>query len=169
MRKLILTSKFYLGILLFILSLIIGKITTVSFLLSRNDELIKWTSVIVYILTWPMMFVGIWWAGSEYTQQIKRYFSYKYYHNHVKEGTKKALVTSKGMAIKTHSHVSKNTKLLVNTGKGVALKTHDHMKKKTKQVIDKSKLITRKNKRKKLSSKKKIIKKTKNSKLKNKK
>ena len=145
MRKLILTSKFYLGIMLFVLSLIIGKITTVTFLWYNSDELIKWFSIIVYILTWPMMFIGIWWAGKEYTNQLKKYFSYKYYHNHMVEGTKKVLVTGKGMAIKTHSHVTRNTKKLVNTGKGVVLKTHTHVKRRTKKVIKRGKLITKKN------------------------
>ena len=149
MKKIFLSGKFYLGLAMFILSLVMGKIATVTFLLYHSDYLIKWFSVIVYIITWPMMFLGVWWAGTEYTNQLKRYFSYKYYHYHVKEGTKKAIITSKDMARKTHSHVSKNTRRLVDTGKNVALKTHGHVKKRTKQAIEKSKLITKNSKNKK--------------------
>lgn len=146
MRKLILTGKFYLGILLFVSSLIVGKITTITFLLYRDDFTVKLVSIIIYIISWPMLFLGAWLAGREYINQLKKYLSYKYYHRHIREGTKKAIDTSKKAAIKTHGHVSKGTKLFVKTGKGVAIKTHGHVSKGTKRLVKTGKGIALKTK-----------------------
>jgi len=144
MRRLILTGKFYLGVFLFVLSLIIGKITTITFLLYKDDFIIKLVSIIIYIISWPMLFVGVWLAGKEYIDQLKKYLSYKYYHRHVSQGTKKALDASKKAAIKTHGHVSKGTKHLVKAGRGVALKTKTEVEKRTKKALITSKKVVKK-------------------------
>lgn len=81
--------QFYIGIVLIILSLIIGNVTKVFILLYFNDPDIRWISVMIYILSWPMLIVGAWWAGRETYQALKRYFSYRFYHQHLKEGTQK--------------------------------------------------------------------------------
>ncbi len=81
--------RFYVGIALIILSLIIGNITKVFFLLYFNDPDIRWISLIIYLLSWPMLIMGAWWAGRETYQALKRYFSYRFYHQQLKEGTKR--------------------------------------------------------------------------------
>ena len=81
--------QFYMGIVLIILSLIIGNVTKVFILLYFNDPDIRWISLIIYVLSWPILIVGAWWAGRETYQALKRYFSYRFYHQHLKEGTKK--------------------------------------------------------------------------------
>ncbi len=81
--------QFYIGIVLIILSLIIGNVTKVFILLYFNDPDIRWISLIIYVLSWPILIVGAWWAGRETYQALKRYFSYRFYHQHLKEGTKR--------------------------------------------------------------------------------
>ena len=87
--------KFYFGILLILLSFIIGKITTATFIIYYNDQLWKWTSLIIYIASWPMLIIGIWWIGNEYATMLKKYISYKFYHESAKKGAKKVIDTTK--------------------------------------------------------------------------
>lgn len=82
--------KFYAGIVLVILSFLMGKVTVATFLLHQE---LSWRigSVIVYILSWPILFVGILWIGTQYGEAVKRYMSYRFYHDSLKEGTKKVV------------------------------------------------------------------------------
>jgi len=89
------SGKFYLGIVLIIVSLIIGKITQIIFLFNYSDTTIRWTSLIIYILSWIPFFIGAWWIGKEYTNAIRKYFSYKYYHQTIKSSTQKAFAKTK--------------------------------------------------------------------------
>jgi len=38
-----------------------------------------------------MLVIGVWWVGEEYALAVKKYFTYKHYHKHIKKGTKKAI------------------------------------------------------------------------------
>lgn len=87
--------KFYTGIFLIVASLIIGKITQIVFFLYLDNFWLVWTSVIIYILSWPMMILGIWWVGKEYADKIKKYADYKFYHQSLKTGTKRAIERTK--------------------------------------------------------------------------
>ncbi len=89
------SGKFYGGIILIAVSLIIGKITQVLFLFHYNNPNIRWTALIIYILSWIPFFIGAWWVGKEYTNAIRKYFSYKYYHQTIKSGTQKAIAKTK--------------------------------------------------------------------------
>ena len=82
--------KFYLGVLFILLSLILGKLTTFTFLFYFEDTLIVVLSIIVYVLSWPMLIIGVWWAGREYWESVKKYSTYGFYHRSIKKGTKKA-------------------------------------------------------------------------------
>lgn len=83
-----LSAKFYAGVSLIVLSLIIGKITLAIFVLHLNNVLVRWGSLIMYMITWPMLILGIWWVGEEYYSAIKKYLTYRYYHEKVYHHTK---------------------------------------------------------------------------------
>lgn len=88
-------AKFYVGIVLIILSLIIGKITTFYFITRFGDQLVMWTSLIVYIISWPMLIVGVWWVGEEYAESIQKYFQYKFYKESLKKTGRKVIDKTK--------------------------------------------------------------------------
>ena len=90
MFKLSFSWKFYLGASLVILSFIIGAITHFTIIFYFNQPTIRWISIIAYIFSWPMLVLGAWWAGKEYVESIKKYFSYRFYTRSVKRGTRKA-------------------------------------------------------------------------------
>ncbi len=93
------SAKFYVGIVLIILSLIIGKITTFYFITRFGDQLVMWTSLIIYILSWPMLIMGVWWVGEEYAEGIRKYFQYQFYHESLKRTGRKVIDKTKE---KTH-------------------------------------------------------------------
>ncbi len=76
-----LSQKFYLGVFMILLSLVIGKITQAVFIVYFNDDLIRKSSIIVYIVSWPMFLWGIWAVGSEYADKLQRYFTISFYRD----------------------------------------------------------------------------------------
>ncbi len=78
------SKKFYIGIVLIISSLIIGKITQATFVIYFTNDFIRKLSVIIYILSWLPFILGITWAGMEYAKKYNRFFTFKYYKNKVK-------------------------------------------------------------------------------------
>lgn len=89
------SRKFYWGIVFVVVSLLIGKITTVTFIAYFPDSSLRWLSLVVYLLSWPILIIGIWWVGSEYYGHLKKYFTYRHYHESLREGTKKAYQRTK--------------------------------------------------------------------------
>lgn len=83
------SGKFYLGILLVLLSFVMGKVTQAVFIIYFNDLFLRWLSVAVYIISWPILVVGAWWVGKEYAESVKKYVSYKFYYTSLKGKTKK--------------------------------------------------------------------------------
>lgn len=97
------TSKFYIGAVMVISSFLLAKLVLATFIIYFDRPFIRWLSIIVYVLTWPMLFIGAWWVGKEYAKALHRYFSYQFYHQSLKEGTKKAYIKTK----EAHSAVKK--------------------------------------------------------------
>lgn len=86
---------FFSGILIVISSFIIGKITTFIFILKFNSEFYRWLSIIVYILSWLMLFVGILMCGSEgyrIVKQVLKYFTIRHYHQKIRQSMKKRAI-----------------------------------------------------------------------------
>lgn len=80
--------KLALGVALVLVSLIIGKITTIAFVLYINDPFMRYFTLIVYIISWPVIVLGGYICGVEgapYLERIYQYFNYKYYHYHAKK------------------------------------------------------------------------------------
>ncbi|MEW5896591.1 MAG: hypothetical protein AB1668_02785 [Nanoarchaeota archaeon] len=109
------THKFYLGMVLIIGSFIVGKISTATFLLYLGDPSIRWLSIIAYVLSWIILVIGGWWVGKEYVEEIKKYISYKYYHESIKEGTKQIKEGTKQVVGKTKQVVGKTKQVMGKT------------------------------------------------------
>lgn len=97
--------RFYLGMVFIIVSLILGALAKISFIIYLNNEHIRWTSIIIYIISWPLLIIGGWWVGSEYYCLIKRYVSYKFYHEKIKSGTKTIYQQTEAKGKKIHTKV----------------------------------------------------------------
>jgi len=95
MVKLNFSLKFWMGVLLIVLSTIMGRVGQFMFLYYFDDSFIRWLSVAIYVLSWPPLFLGIWWVGKEYADTIRKYFSYKFYHQSMMKGTKKVFYGAK--------------------------------------------------------------------------
>jgi hypothetical protein len=76
-----LSKKFYLGVFMILLSLVIGKITQATFIVYFNNVLIRRISIIIYLISWPMFLWGIWAVGREYGEKLQRYFKISYYRD----------------------------------------------------------------------------------------
>ncbi len=84
------TPRFYLGITLIVLSFISGSVAKVFLIIQFSHPALRWTWLMVYLVSWLILFMGIWWAGREAYEEIHRYFSYRYYHEKVKHHTQQA-------------------------------------------------------------------------------
>lgn len=99
------SRRFYIGLFLVLLSFILGGVTKLTFFLFITDPVIRWISVIVYIISWPMLILGGYWVGKEYVSAVKKYFSYTYYHQAAVTQTKKALQKTKAVHQKVKTKV----------------------------------------------------------------
>ena len=135
------SSKFYFGIVLVVLSLVIGKITTATFIIYRGDSFIRWLSVVIYAISWPMLIIGIWWVGEEYAKAIKRYFSYKFYHEHAKKGGKRVVHHTREGTRKVVAHGIKHGKRVAAGTKKHGKRVVAHGKKIRKNVNNKVKRV----------------------------
>ena len=111
-RKLRFSWKFYVGILLVLVSLVLGGITKIIFFLYFEDLFIKWTSVVIYIISWPMLIIGIYWVGKDYADALKKYFKLKFYREVAIKGTKKAYHKTK---VVRHNAIRKTRKAIITT------------------------------------------------------
>jgi hypothetical protein len=128
MMKFKYTLKFIWGIVLIVASLLLGLLTKIFMILYLNNENVFWSMVIIYILSWPMLIWGIWWAGKEYAESLRKYFQYKYYHNHMKVKTKKAYHATK-----------ERTQKLKERAKVKSAKLKEKTKEKTRKLKNKLK------------------------------
>ena len=81
--------KFLIGAVMIVLSMVIGAITKILIFFYLDNAFWFWFNVIVYGLSWIMLFLGAWWVGKEYADKIKRYGSFKFYEQSLKKGTTK--------------------------------------------------------------------------------
>lgn len=99
--------KFYWGIVFIVLSLILGFITKLIFVLYFSDQYVQLLSAVIYLLSWILLIVGVWWVGKEYAESLKRYFQYHYYHEHLKRGTHKVYQATKVFREKTQERTNR--------------------------------------------------------------
>ncbi len=109
------STKFYLGILFIATSLILGKITTFIFLWHFNDPSLRWISLLIYILTWPLLIIGIIWVGTEYATTVRKYISYQFYHEKVKDRTQQAFYKTKEISSAMHQKVKNKLNTIKKT------------------------------------------------------
>ena len=99
------STKFYLGIVFIITSLIIGKITTILTITYWSEAFIRNISILLYILSWPLLILGAYWTGQEYVDKMRQYSSTTFYKEKVKKHAKIAYAKSNDLRNKV-----KNTK-----------------------------------------------------------
>ena len=128
-------SKFYAGILFIITSFLVGKITQFTFFAYFQNQTIRWISILFYSISWIILTIGVWWVGKESSDAIRRYFSYRFYHESAIKGTKHAIKTTK----KLQKKVTKQGKEIIEKGKINSKKLQEHVSTKGKKVIEKSK------------------------------
>jgi hypothetical protein len=110
--------KFIWGVILIVASFIIGGVTKVIFLLYLNNKAIALPMLTLYIISWPMLVLGVWWAGKEYAESIQRYFRYKYYHKYVAAGAKRVVNKTKVVSAKAKERgdrLKANVKVKINS------------------------------------------------------
>ena len=93
--------KFYWGIILILLSLILGLVSKITFIFYFYDSYLQMLSAVIYIFSWPLLILGVWWVGKEYADSLRRYFHYHYYHEHLKRGSHKIYDATKVLKEKT--------------------------------------------------------------------
>lgn len=131
------TIKFYLGIIFIILSLIIGKVTFVTFFLYIDDPTNRYLSILAYLLSWPLLIIGIWWVGQEYAKAVRKYASYQFYHESLKKSTQKAINKTREFKNASYTTFRKGTQK--------AMSKTSEMKNKVKTTLqNKRRLLKRK-------------------------
>ncbi len=127
------SSKFYIGIFFILLSFTLGKIATITFVWYFTDATLRWLSVGIYILSWPLLIVGIIWVGKEYAQTIQKYISYQYYHETIKSRTQKAFYKTKEISQNVHEKVKNQLDEIKK--KKIILKEKINKRKKSKNEV----------------------------------
>ena len=122
------TRKFITGVVIMVLSLVLGKLVLIPIIFFPTREW-KIAMLIVYLFSWVMMLGGIGLAGLEGYRLVTH--KYKHYKrktiNHVKNGSKKAAHHMKKHSKKAARKVKKHSKK-------AAKKTKKAVKKKKKNV-----------------------------------
>ena len=102
-----LTTRFYSAIGLIVLSFILGVLSKIWLVVYFQDESKRWISVGIYVLSWISLFIGLWWAGREYADAVRKYATYQFYHQSLKDGTQKAIHKTKELQEKVKGKISR--------------------------------------------------------------
>jgi len=99
MTKAFFTKRFITGVVLIILNFVLGKITTFTMILYYNNKSIFWLSIIGYVVSWLMLFAGLYLCGREgynYAKELyKEYISYKENVRRIRYTAKKGIQSFK--------------------------------------------------------------------------
>ncbi len=127
--------KFALVVLIVIFSLVLGAYAKVMMILHFNDTFKFWLNIILYIISWLMLFVAAFFVGKEAVKFANQYIKkkmqetydttvdlHKKGHHHMKN------LTKKGINITAH-HISTTAKKGIETTKHIHQKTIDFHKK----------------------------------------
>ena len=82
------SKKFYIGIWLIIISLVVGKLTQAAIIIYFTNDFIRKLSVLIYLISWPPFLLGITWTGMEYAKKYSRFFTFKYYRERIRNRKK---------------------------------------------------------------------------------
>ena len=89
MNKKLLPGKFSFGVGLIVSSFAVAQIAKVTFFLYITDSAYRNGSIVLYVISWLLLFIGIWFIGTEYQASVRKYATLKFYHESIVEGTKK--------------------------------------------------------------------------------
>lgn len=101
--------KFYLGIIFIIISLVVGNLSKILFFLYFNEVSLRLVWAVIYLVSWPVLFWGVWWAGSETYENIRKYFSYRFYKEHLHEGTQKVRERTREIKERVKNRIQRKT------------------------------------------------------------
>ena len=79
------------GVGLIVLSFVIAQFAKVTFVLYLTDATYRNGSIVLYAISWLLLFVGIWFIGREYQASVRKYATLKFYHDSVVAGTRKVV------------------------------------------------------------------------------
>ncbi len=120
--------KFYLGAFFVIFSTLIGIVVKFLIFVNLDQPFWFWFYVIIYILTWPVLLIGVWWVGKEYADKIRRYVSYKFYQEEIKKGTKKAYILTKDQTKRLRDNARQKSDLVKSSARVFRSKVKERMK-----------------------------------------
>ncbi|MBT4805550.1 hypothetical protein HON71_05245 [Candidatus Woesearchaeota archaeon] len=107
--KLNYSVKFYWGAILIIASFILGLLTKLFFFYPTVSYNTRISMAVIYIISWPMLFLGVYWMGKDYAESLQKYLRYKFYHKQMKKGTKKAYHATKTKTQKVRAKAKERT------------------------------------------------------------
>ena len=121
--------KFYWGAILVVISFILGMVTKLVFFYPPVTYNTRMSMAVIYLISWPMLFLGVYWMGKEYADSLRKYMQYRYYHKYVKAGTKKAYHATKEKTIKIRTKAKERTTKLREKTKAGKNKIKNKLKK----------------------------------------
>lgn len=81
--------KFYIGFTLAVLNIPLGWLGVWLFFFPLDHSWLSILGLFIYLLSWLVLALGLWWVGKEYAAKVHRYINYKFYHESMKRGTAK--------------------------------------------------------------------------------
>ncbi len=64
-----------------------------------DDTFIRYLSLILYLVSWPILILGAYWSGQEYVEKMRRFSSPTYYKNAVQKQAGIAYAKSHNMRV----------------------------------------------------------------------
>ena len=124
-------QKIFIGVMLFIISLILGAYSKVMLFVHITNPTMWWLNLALYLVSWLILFVAAYIVGKEIMQMIDEYLK-----NKVKETYDVTIEIHKKGAKHVHKHVKKNVKTGVRHVKKNVHKGVHHVKKGVKKILE---------------------------------
>ena len=71
------------------MSFVVAQIAKVTFFLYITVSAYRNGSIALYVISWLLLFLGIWFIGRKYQASVRKYATLKFYHESIVEGTRK--------------------------------------------------------------------------------
>ncbi len=85
------STRFFAGVVLIVGSFVFGLLSKIWLVVYFQDGLWRWAPIIIYFLSWVLLIFGAWIVGVEYAESVRKYTSYSFYHNTLRDGTTQAI------------------------------------------------------------------------------
>ena len=128
------TWRFYAGVLLAVLNLPLGWLGMFLFVYDLDNLVFQVLGASLYVLSWGVLFIGLWIVGKEYADKVKRYVNYKFYHESLKKGTAKMMTITKEKTAKFRKNTHLKSQALKEKARKHTLKVKSRVKKHLSKV-----------------------------------